>query len=190
MVSIQLPKTYHVFYAWAEGKWQGKAMEAALKKAGFVEAPCSDATVLIAHSVGCYLITPSEKNKVIIIIDPPYWPGKSITLRLLKKVWHDHENSSILYWFEKIFWNTVYIVTKPSINVRSFRAVHVPDPFATISERATIVRNERDFFCTPELAELVKNRVVSLPGLHDDCWHNPAPYVALIQSEYELANKT
>lgn len=191
MATPQLPKTFHIFYAWAEGPWHGQALAAALIEAGFIEAPLAQATVLIAHSVGSYLVPISETNRVIVLIGPPYWPGRSVVRRLLRKVWCDFRlhRATPLTWVRKMTWATVYIATKPAMSVKAWRAVHRPSPFSAVPPRAVVVRNQEDVFITPQLASFITNQVVVLPGQHDDCWHTSEPYVKLIQAEYGRANR-
>jgi hypothetical protein len=76
-------------------------------------------------------------------------------------------------------------VTKPVISIRSWQAVHDNAPFNKVITRAIIIRNAEDVFCTPSIASDVKNRVVLLPGHHDDCWYDPNPYVELVKAEYQ-----
>jgi hypothetical protein len=59
---MKSPKTFHVFYAWAEGPWHGRDFKESMQRAGFSETPIDRATVLIAHSVGSYLVRPTENN--------------------------------------------------------------------------------------------------------------------------------
>jgi len=179
------PETFHIFYAWAEGPWHGRLLSESLKRAGFDEAPSAEATVLIAHSIGSYLIQPTDKNKIILLIGPPYWPGKSITRMLLQKVWQDRDNLSFIYWLNKLLWNSVYIVSKPILSIKSWEALHIPDPFAEVSERAIVIQNDKDVFVHPQLKNHIKQKRVPLSGQHDDCWHNPEPYIKLIQTEYK-----
>ena len=186
MATTHSPKTFHIFYAWAEGPWHGRALAAALEQAGFAEAPLQEATIVIAHSVGCYLLSPADVNKIVVLIGPPYWPGKSIVRRGLQKIWQDFRlhQTALPHWLQKTMWNIVYVVSKPSMTVKAWRAVHHPDPLSTLPPHAMTIRNEADSFCTPELARLIKHRVVSLPGQHDDCWEHPAAYVELVKGNY------
>ena len=180
------PKTFHIFYAWAEGPWHGKALVSVMRKAGFIESSDSEATILIAHSVGSFLIKANKNNRIILLIGPPYWPGKSISRRLFKKVWLDFKShqKSLIFWVQKMIWTTVYIVTKPSLTLEAWRAVHLKDPFVRVSDQAIIIQNSEDVFCSPLLATLIKNKAIILPGQHDDCWDNPGPYLELVEKLY------
>jgi hypothetical protein len=184
MIFNRPAKTFYIFYAWAEGPWHGKNLYNALKVAGFTEAPSADATILIAHSVGSYLVKPSNNNKITLLIGPPYWPGKPTIFRLIQKVWHDRDGLSLSFWIEKIIWNTIYILTKPTMNIKAWRSLRLANPLSHVGQDAIVIRNENDFFCSPDLKKLIKRKVISLPGQHDDCWINPGPYIKLLQSEY------
>ena len=184
MTNMKSPKTFYIFYAWAEGPWFGRKLSEELKKSGFTEAPINEATVLIAHSIGTYLVRPIRNNKIVILVGPPLWPGKSMTVRLLQKVWHDRENVSFRHWVYKLFWNTFYIITKPIISIRAIRAGHLQDPLSAAGNNSIVIQNANDVFCAPDLSKLLKQKVISLPGQHDDCWYNPTPYLKIIDTKY------
>jgi hypothetical protein len=188
METKHLSKTFHIFYAWAEGPWHGMQLVEAMKRAGFTEAPIDEATVLIAHSAGSYLVRPLENNKIVLVIDPPYWPGRSLALRIFRKVWQDLKlrRGTPLYSLKKMFWTDWAILTKPKMTVKAYRATHTKNELEAIPNGALVIRNDDDVFCTPEIAKVIKNKLITLPGLHDDCWHNPKPYVKLLESEYKL----
>ncbi|MEI9914462.1 MAG: hypothetical protein WDN66_05885 [Candidatus Saccharibacteria bacterium] len=177
MTSNKPPKTFHIFYAWAEGPWFGKKTSAELKKAGFLEAPINEATVLIAHSVGTYLVRPRKSNKVTILIGPPYYPGKSVRVSISQKRKHDRKNLPFLEYIHKLLWNIFYIISKPLVTLRAGRVIYSEDPLSKAGSNSIVIQNDDDAFCAPNLNKLIKQRVVKLPGQHDDCWFNPVPYV-------------
>lgn len=50
--------------------------------------------------------------------------------------------------------------------------------------RLTLVRNEEDSFCTPDIANIPfthRPRFVPIPDQHDDCWLHPERYLDVIQ---------
>jgi dCTP diphosphatase len=183
---------YLLIYGFAEGPWMGRMFHQAMQQAGHeaVEQP-EQAEVIICHSASCYTPLPPDIQANVLLIGPPYWPGKSLFRRLVHKVSLDMRTSfkehRCRYWLKKTAWNTVYIVLHP---IRSWRLTrgagknNFVDAFRELP--ITVVRNNDDAWSTSEMTQalqpLAHVELVTMPGDHDDCWHNPEPYVSLLQS--------
>ncbi|HSW99696.1 MAG TPA: hypothetical protein VLH38_01535 [Patescibacteria group bacterium] len=158
----------------------------ALKHAGYtiINDPYK-ADVVIAHSGGCFLVPKDLPAKQIIMIGLTYWPHKSILRALFEKNWNDfhfHRRSrNARHWLRKFIWNTIYFWNWPH-NIRMLRARKRGEFWHL--KRLTLIRNEEDSFCTPDIANIPfthKPDFIELPDQHDDCWLHPKHYIAVIQ---------
>ena len=70
------------------------------------------------------------------------------------------------------------------MSFKAGRVIYSQDPLSKAGDNSIVIQNDDDVFCAPNLNKLIKQRVVSLPGQHDDCWHNTKPYIKIIESEY------
>jgi len=176
-----------IIYGFCEGPNMAGRMLRALTEAGYtiVDDPYQ-ADIVIAHSGGCFLVPGDLPTKQVIMIGLTYWPGKSILKALIQKNWNDvqyhRRDRKGLAWLQKVRWNVVYFW-----NMRR--------NFAMLRERKrgdfwrvkhlTLIRNDEDSFCTPDIASLPfahKPAFVAVPDQHDDCWLHPHRYLAVIQS--------
>lgn len=188
-------KKVALLYGIGEGDYQGRAFVAALQKAGFkVTRDENAADILVTHSAGCWFLPLDYKSKKIVCIGPPYWPGRPLALNTLRKVlidfWDMARDGAVLAWLNKTAMNLAYIVRYIILKIftgrykirqhRFYRALGLRQMY--------IIRNRHDAFLTPD-AEVVimKNlgkrvHIHHLPGQHDSCWRDPAPYVQFISS--------
>jgi hypothetical protein len=177
-------KTFHIIPGWAEGPWHSKRLVTTLKTAGFTETTANRATLVIAHSGGCYLLPKDQSNKLILLVGIPYWPGKSIFRGIIQKVRADMQINRFTFNACKGFWNIVYVLMQPYKSLLMWQATHKSRPLESIPSSAILIRNQSDTFCTPEISKQVPNKIISLPGQHDDLWHNPKPYVEIAENKY------
>jgi hypothetical protein len=70
-----------VLPGWAAGKWHTRQFESALSAAGYTISDVLHSEVIIAHSTACKLLSEKNPATLLILIDPPYWPGKSVSKR-------------------------------------------------------------------------------------------------------------
>jgi hypothetical protein len=176
----------HIIYGFCEGQRMAGGFVQALRDAGheIVDNP-HQADVVFAHSGGCFLVPSDLPAKQIIMIGFTHWPGKSILRALIQKNWNDfhahrHERSAGA-WAGKVKWNLVYF-WRMGRNIAMLRERKRGEFWQV--ERLTLVRNEEDSFCTPDLASLPFTHApytVELPGQHDDCWLHPERYISVIQ---------
>ncbi|MDO8591433.1 MAG: hypothetical protein Q7R60_00710 [bacterium] len=184
-------KTVAILHGWAGGWWHAREFTQVLNENGLrVIKNASAADVIFAHSTGCYRVPEDNKAELIILQGPPYWPSKSILHRLFMKKGHDIKlrvrDRGILFTVNKFIWEVIYVVIKPGymfVAVKNHRYLHFLDLLK--DKKAILVRNEEDYFCSPEIEEAIKEyknvRYVSLPGGHDDFMTNPQPYIDLIR---------
>lgn len=187
-----MEKKVAIIGGWSEGPKHERRVRRELKRAGLeVINSGYKADVIITHSTGCYFLSYGQKQKLAVIINPPYWPGKSIVIRTFHhavlqaprqiKAWGS------LYWLRHRCWNIFYILTAPFRTVKIWRSLKAALLEQLKHSNVLIIRNEGDVFCSPAIKKLSKQykntRVVQLPGLHDDLWVNPKPYIDLIRKE-------
>jgi len=179
-------KTVCILYGLAEGAQIGKRLQTELQAKGYdVTQDAAKADVIITHSGGCLLLPKVIKAKHILQIGTYFWPGKPWVVAMSGKVVRDlrihHTEGELRFWAQKTFWNLVY----------SWKiAVHCRMLFGLLSgaqwrhgSATIVVRPRFDTFCTPN-PKLFQFRqapaFVSMPGGHDECWRNPAPYIELL----------
>lgn len=182
-------KSVAIIYGFAEGKWQGRLMRLALAEVGYrLENNPTLADVIIAHSGGCLILPNSKKQQEIILIDPPYWPGRPMLKSLFSQLLSDptwrKQNGQLGYWLQKLLWNTYYIFRHPIRNLKMYVPSHKVRLFEILPQQEiTIVRNQGDPWCSPETkSRAAKNNIpfYELPGTHDDCWLNPEKYIKVV----------
>src|SRR5262249_31508955 len=127
--------------------------------------------------------------QLYILIDPAYWPGKSIISRVLSKKNSDSKLvRAQLGWkalFKKTFWELVYIFTKPNYTVLAIKQNGNLNFLVDLKDKPIyVIRNQNDYFCSPDIEVALQShpniRYVKLPGEHDDYYTNPQPYIALL----------
>ncbi len=175
--------------SWGGGSWHTQQFEAALKASGFALTDVTHADVIIAHSIACYDLDQKSPAQFYILIDPPYWPGKSFIGRFFEKQRQDNRTQKTLvgrkYVFKKLLWGLVYIVTKPSYTSFALKNAGSLDFLNALKDKKVLViRNQQDYVCSPDihvaLASYPNVFFRTLPGEHDDYYTNPQPYVDLI----------
>ena len=184
-------KTVAFVHGWAEGSWQDSQFAQQLVNNGFELTPDpAKADIILAHSAGCYLVPVNPKAKLIVLIGLPFWPGKPLIKSLVKKLMLEasrHQKDQDLPWFsQKLAHNTWYIFTKPAGLYRFFKnRQQMKLPSASPNTSVVLIRNQDDQFCTPNVTKLLPQakgyKFIDMPGLHDDCWIDPEPYVKLIK---------
>ena len=110
---------------WAGGKWHTRQFEQALKAAGYSITDELNADVVVAHSIACYDLKIKSPATYFILIDPPYWPGKSILSRFIEKQKQDNRNLKNRfgqkYLLQKIAWGIFYIFARPQYTLIALR---------------------------------------------------------------------
>jgi len=162
-----------------------------------VTANLADADIVIAHSAGCLDARTAAPGQIVVLVNPPYWPGRTIRERV-----HNRMHSNLLFyrrgisfgqWAVRNLWGIWYALSQPRRNrfiTRHMAAFNLPE-FMYGRRRVIIVRNELDDWLTPELDGIGGENpdcavtIIRLPGDHDDFNYNPGRYVDLLQSIHE-----
>ncbi|MDB5182703.1 MAG: hypothetical protein JWO47_487 [Candidatus Saccharibacteria bacterium] len=165
-------------------------MQAALLKSGYtLEKNIEKANIVIAHSGGVFFLPLTEKSQTIVLIGPPYWPGKPILLCMAQKIHLDfharQQEKKLGYWFIKTFWNGIYTVIdllRAYMLLSYVRKHDLKDRLP--NKKIIIIRNKNDAWCSPDLMDIPHKNPITffeLPGEHDDCWIHPEPYIKILQ---------
>jgi hypothetical protein len=174
----------------AEGKWHTGRLMRALEPLGYSQAASTaEADIIITHSAGCFFLPNTDENKLIIMIGPPYWPGRPLIVSGSRKVWGDFrtawQRGKLDFWAHKLAWNYLYIAANI---LRVFRIARFASRQnlheALRGKRVAIIRNDDDAWFSPDAADLLpKSETFSfyrLPGEHEDCWVYPEEHAELI----------
>ncbi|HVV66538.1 MAG TPA: hypothetical protein VHB72_00500 [Candidatus Saccharimonadales bacterium] len=184
--------SFFIVYGWSEGPWQSKKMRDALRANGFRAAQrAAEADVIIAHSLGCYLVPRENHAKVVMLVGLPYWPGKPVLISVLQNTSQNIKNSwsdRAGWWLNKLLHNCWYILARPKASYYAGTRRKLSMLPATSTTREVLfIRNKRDTFCRPDIQNLIPSTmnytyVQNVGGPHhEDCWLNPIPYVNLIR---------
>jgi hypothetical protein len=174
------------------GKHTGKRLIKTLRSTGYnVVQDATKADIIIAHSAGCFWLPKAPTHQKLMLIDPPYWPGKTIGERAKSRSQSNMQFKSrgiiTRDWLARNAWTFYYAFRHAKRTRQIFTLAKSFDlPVAITGHHVLLVRNNQDDWLTPDLDELQQanpNLIVKqLPGDHDDLLHNPEPYVDLLQS--------
>lgn len=174
-----------VIHGFAEGPYISRSFRRAVAAGGFsFTTNPHQADLLLAHSGGCFLVPQGIKSAYLILINPPYWPGRHPLRGVGHKVIHERKD---MFWLQKTILNCLYAVAHPAQWVRMEQAIRrqqwpQPEPQQTV----IVIRSADDSFSQSEqLREYISARgwvYQELPGDHDELWRNPQPYVELLQT--------
>jgi len=181
-----------ILYGVVSGERLGRRLRREIRNAGFsITKDRDEADIIMAHSAGCFWLHDVRPEQKLLLIDPPYWPGKTVRERVKVKADANIHFRRYGYgrrrWLAKNLWGVYYAVRDFNRTVRVAKHAGQYDLETIIGDRqATLVRNEHDAWLTPDLGELKRThpqlRVVTLPGEHDDWFFNPKPYAELLKS--------
>lgn len=88
-----------------------------------------------------------------------------------------------MWWLNKVTHNTYYILTRPIASWHALTKKNANN-FNGHSTVVLVHNHEDSFSNINAITQLAKNRkfkLYKLPGLHDDIWTNPQPYVDLLK---------
>ncbi len=179
-----------IVYGWCEGPHLARDLKRELEANGHeLIKNAREADVIIAHSLGCYLIPKESKVSNILLTGLPYGPRKHLPLLTLHKVITNGVRSvgdgQFMYWLRKGFWNSVYFFIRPSAHVNLKRLNNLNYlPESHKQKKVLLIKNDEDKLTSiDQLQEVIKQKdwkVIIVPGRHDDLWMNPNRYIALI----------
>jgi hypothetical protein len=179
---------------WAGGKWFTQPLRQALAASGYEVTDVLHAEVIIAHSTACYALSNKTPANLYILIDPPYWPRKSIFSRMLAKKHADNKTvrgqQGLKYWLNKNLHELGYICAKPAYTKLALKNHDSLEFLHSLRTKSVyLIRNDQDNFCSPDiqtaLAAYPNITYVALPGEHDDYYTNPQPYVDLVSHYFK-----
>ncbi len=185
-----MTKTVAIMYGFTEGQWHGKHFRRLLRERGYkVIKNASEANVVIAHSAGCFYLPELAKQQQLILIDPPYWPEKSLSSRsrnmITQMALAVRPGNQPFYHVHKTAHNLAYLARHARTNREMLQMAPNFNLEAVILHcNTTLVHNSNDPWLTPYLGGLKqinsKLRIMHIPGDHDDLWLHPEPYIKLI----------
>lgn len=182
----------HIIGGWSEGPKHQKQIKNELKKAGHeITRYLREAEIIITHSAGCYFIPYDHKHKLTVVIGPPYWPGAPILWRTFQHVVLQAPQQirkwGLWYWIRHRLWNIFYAFTSPFRTIKIWRSLKSALLEPKNQNNVLIIRNDSDVFCSPNVRDFSRKhkniKFAQLPGLHDDFWTNPKPYIDLVLKE-------
>ena len=180
-------QTVAIITGFAEGHLTARRMRKELAARGFRNTKDSaGADIIIAHSGGCFIIPPYAAAKLIICINPPHWPGKSLRKSGLEKLQisfsSSKANKALGIFFKAQLRNIFYLWDIPRYR-KMWRGIKDGTAWR-LQMKIVLIRNENDTFSPgsdslPFETDII---VVEVPGGHDDCWDNPAPYIDVLEA--------
>lgn len=182
-------KTVAILHGWSEGQWHTKKLIRELEKLGFkLTKDIENADVIVAHSIGTFMLPEKIAAELVVLIGVPFWSGKSVlesfteNLRLEKAKSHGRK-----WWFIRSAWAMLYAVKRAPYTYRALRKraeAELSLPMTTGKTTIIMVRNRLDSFSHPNIQNLLpqtkKYKLIELPGGHEDWWLSPQKYVDLI----------
>jgi hypothetical protein len=179
-------------HGFASGKRQSIQLQKELRAKGYaVVSQALDADIIIAHSAGCFWLPAAPTHQRILLIDPPYWPGKSVRQRSSDRLRRNFQfrkyNYGFNLWLKRNLWGIFYSLRDLKYTWDIIKHAQQYDLAAIIhSHQAILVRNDDDDWLTSDLTGISKANpnltIVRLPGDHDDCYYHPEAYVKLLAS--------
>ena len=178
-----------IIEGWGAGKWHSKDFSSALGAAGYSITDPVHADIIIAHSTACYSLPTKTPANMFMLIDPPYWPGKSIFQRRFAGPSAEESSPAspkgLKYKLTKLAYGAFYAAQKPNYASLVFKQDNRLDFLQNIKDKSVIlVRNQQDNQCSPDIEVAISSysniKYVVLPGEHDDFYSNPQPYINLL----------
>lgn len=186
-----MPKRAHIVYGFSESRLHGRRFIKALRKQNIRLTRTFDrADYIIAHSGGCFNVPELRKNQLLMLIDPPYWPGQTLRSRaveMTKQVLSAMRpgNRPLLEFYKNILRVGHVIIMNP-VNrriARQAKSFNLED--AVHHTHTILIRNANDPWITPDLTHLQQINpnlvIVTMPSGHDHCWDYPDAYVNLLK---------
>lgn len=189
--------TYAVSYGLFSGPAHGKRLQAAMKKAGYHEVSRqTDADIIIAHSAGCWQVTPGKTTQLIVYVGMPF------ALERPLKTWYAATSAMLKImpgstdkkWLRYVArHNLAFVFRQPLRNWRIIRNAKKPHRLP-MGIPSILVINEDDVWThSPAMETHIQKHdwdFVGLPGSHNDIWQHPDRIVAIINHHAKLLGQT
>lgn len=184
-------RTAHISYGILGGKHSMKPFIQALARQGIQTiAEPHKADVLIAYSAGCFWAPQPHAKQTLILVDPPYWPGRSLPSRAWQRAFSNTHPMQYGYtwqaWASRQLWALYYTPRDILQAWRIIRAARHYDLASVVQQQpVTILRSQYDDWLTPDFADLkqLNEHTVCLtaPGDHDGITYLADDYAEIIQ---------
>ncbi|HET9721431.1 MAG TPA: hypothetical protein VFP32_00155 [Candidatus Saccharimonadales bacterium] len=188
-------KTVAILEGWAGGPYLSRLFAKEAKGSGFqLTKTAKQADVIVAHSTACYLLPKKQHAKLVVLIDPPYWPDEPIVKRWINMNKNEIKMLIKLFGYRRFaidkLWEAYYVFAKPRYTYSVLRnQSHLEFIKALSSQKVLLIRNTEDEFCSPVIKDEIKKhknlKYFELPGYHGDYYHHPKPYIDLILKELQ-----
>ncbi len=182
-----------LMYGFGEGDYHGRAFVAELKEQGMqVVRDPKKADIVVTHSGGCFFLPPLDLNQKFVLINPPYWPGKSLLVSSIEKVGKDFmdftRDGKLITWLWKTCINIAHLTRYAIKTLTITLGAHKQRFYEALRDECTIIiRSDADPFLSPKADQLLEQKYgraipfYRLPGQHDTCWRDPKAYVDIIK---------
>lgn len=183
-------QTVAIIPGFAEGAWHTSKLQKSLEQIGYTFVSQSqDADIIVAHSAGCFYIPERTPGQLLILVGPPYWPGKSGGTATMEKfrgdiraAWQSH---TVWFLVRKTGWNLFYALRDIARTRHIIKTAPEHNFHTALSGHAVaVIRNDNDAYLTPKLTETLPDEeyfnFYHLPGGHDDVWQYPELHAATI----------
>lgn len=184
-------KLVHIVPGWSEGKWHFKQFDSHLKGHFKLTENSQKADIIIAHSSGCYSLPATNTAKLVVLVNPPFWPGKPLINRSFKNVfWQipkQIKSFGFIFLLKMRLRNILNILSQPWKHIKVWRSLRQTFLKASIANKTILIRNKDDAFCNQEIEKYLQDfpdiKYIELPGLHEDIWRYPKVYIDLLLKE-------
>lgn len=185
-----------VIAGFTEGSHHTRRFIQAVRNAGLdITNDPVQASIIVTHSAGCFLLPSDTSSKLIVLASPPCEYSDSIFKNTLRKVGIDYkahrELRRLRHFIHKTGWSSLYFFTHTKRHREMLR--HMPHSVSNlpmIQARKTVVIGTKDDPWSSRISHATITRntdyiFINMNATHDDIWMHPERYVAIIQSTYE-----
>lgn len=191
-----MKNTVAILYGFAEGQKIGEHLTKVLTQDTFILTKDSiNASVIIAHSGGIFLVPQNTKAQTLIFVAPSIG-DVSLLGTQLHKTWIEFHNAlttkRLLQFYKRSLWNCVYLATRNAYHSQMMRAYKMlgkklPN-FQT--KNVFVITNNKDPWSKQLTQDQKKNypsyTFITMDGTHDDLWINPENYIKLLGHTHQV----
>lgn len=182
--------TVYIEYGFGEGAWHGATLVECLRDHNFkLTSDPDEATVIIAHSGGSYLIPAEREYACIMHVNLTYYAANHYARKIVSKTHRDaralRRQNRLMYFFHKSLRNFGYMLQRPDRALRMYKATRKQVLPPLNARKIMIIRNQNDPWLIEDIHEVYEGQklsFISFPGEHDDLWECPEHYVELLRS--------